>query len=99
MWSALVCCPTPKWRWAAGLVVDNGIVVNEYAVTSDPDIVAAGDCTNHPSVFCGRRIRLESVPNAVEQARVAAASLAGKPKAHESVPWFWSRSIRSGSCK
>ncbi len=82
--------PNTELAQAAGLDVDNGIVVNEYAVTSDPDIVAAGDCTSHPSVFCGRRIRLESVPNAVEQARVAAASLAGKPKVYDSVPWFWS---------
>jgi 3-phenylpropionate/trans-cinnamate dioxygenase ferredoxin reductase subunit len=82
--------PNTELAQAAGLDVDNGIVVNEYAVTSDPDIVAAGDCTNHPSVFCGRRIRLESVPNAVEQARVAAGSLAGKPKVYDSVPWFWS---------
>ena len=82
--------PNTEVAQAAGLDVDNGIVVNEYAVTSDPDIVAAGDCTNHPSVFCGRRIRLESVPNAVEQARVAAASLAGNPKVYDSVPWFWS---------
>ena len=64
--------PNTELAQAAGLDVDNGIVVDEFAVTSDPDIVAAGDCTNHPSVFCGRRIRLESVPNAVEQARVAA---------------------------
>ncbi|MFC4308735.1 NAD(P)/FAD-dependent oxidoreductase [Steroidobacter flavus] len=82
--------PNTELAQAAGLDVDNGIVVNEYAVTSDPDIVAAGDCTSHPSVFCGRRIRLESVPNAVEQARVAAGSLAGKPKVYDSVPWFWS---------
>jgi 3-phenylpropionate/trans-cinnamate dioxygenase ferredoxin reductase subunit len=82
--------PNTELAQAAGLEVDNGIVVNEHAVTSDPDIVAAGDCTNHPSVFCGRRIRLESVPNAVEQARVAAAYLAGKPRAYDAVPWFWS---------
>jgi 3-phenylpropionate/trans-cinnamate dioxygenase ferredoxin reductase component len=82
--------PNTEVAQAAGLEVDNGIVVDEYAVTSDPDIVAAGDCTNHPSVFCGRRIRLESVPNAVEQARVAAATLAGKPRTYDAVPWFWS---------
>jgi 3-phenylpropionate/trans-cinnamate dioxygenase ferredoxin reductase subunit len=82
--------PNTELAQAAGLDVDNGIVVNEHAVTSDPDIVAAGDCTNHPSVFCGRRIRLESVPNAVEQARVAAAYLAGKPRVYDAVPWFWS---------
>ena len=82
--------PNTELAQAAGLSVDNGIVVDEYAVTSDPDIVAAGDCTSHPSAFCGRRIRLESVPNAVEQARTAAASLAGKPKSYDTVPWFWS---------
>jgi 3-phenylpropionate/trans-cinnamate dioxygenase ferredoxin reductase component len=82
--------PNTELAQAAGLDVDNGIVVDEFAVTSDPDIVAAGDCTNHPSVFCGRRIRLESVPNAVEQARVAAATLAGKPRTYDAVPWFWS---------
>lgn len=82
--------PNTELAQAASLDVDNGIVVNEHAVTSDPDIVAAGDCTNHPSLFCGRRIRLESVPNAVEQARVAAAYLAGKPRVYDTVPWFWS---------
>lgn len=82
--------PNTELAQAAGLSVDNGIVVDEYAVTSDPDIVAAGDCTSHPSAFCGRRIRLESVPNAVEQARIAAATLAGKPRIYDAVPWFWS---------
>jgi 3-phenylpropionate/trans-cinnamate dioxygenase ferredoxin reductase subunit len=74
----------------AGLAVDNGILVNEYAQTSDPDIHAAGDCTNHPNPLLGRRLRLESVPNALEQSRVAAAGMAGKLKAYASVPWFWS---------
>ncbi|WJN60706.1 FAD-dependent oxidoreductase [Pseudomonas sp. SO81] len=74
----------------AGLEVDNGILVNEYAQTSDPDIFAAGDCTNHPNPLLGRRLRLESVPNALEQSRVAAAGMAGKLKAYASVPWFWS---------
>ena len=74
----------------AGLAVDNGILVNEYAQTNDPDIHAAGDCTNHPNPLLGRRLRLESVPNALEQSRVAAAGMAGKLKAYASVPWFWS---------
>ena len=59
---------------AAGLKCDNGIWVDESCRTSDPNVYAAGDCTNHPSVHYGRRIRLESVDNAVEQGRVAAAS-------------------------
>lgn len=82
--------PNAELAQAAGLTVGNGIVVDEFAVTSDPDIVAAGDCTNHPSKFSGGRLRLESVQNAVEQARHAAFSLIGKPKAYNAVPWFWS---------
>ena len=74
----------------AGLEVDNGILVDQHAQTSDPDIHAAGDCTNHPNPLLGRRLRLESVPNALEQSRVAAAGMAGKLKAYASVPWFWS---------
>jgi 3-phenylpropionate/trans-cinnamate dioxygenase ferredoxin reductase subunit len=74
----------------AGLQVDNGIQVDEHAQTSDPDIYAAGDCTNHPNPLLGRRLRLESVPNALEQSRVAAANMAGKAKTYASVPWFWS---------
>lgn len=74
----------------AGLAVDNGIVVDECARTSDPAIVAAGDCTNHPNEFLGRRVRLESVQNAMEQARAAAATLAGRPEPYRAVPWFWS---------
>ena len=74
----------------AGLQVDNGILVDEHAQTSDPQIYAAGDCTNHPNALLGRRLRLESVPNALEQSRVAAANMAGKAKTYASVPWFWS---------
>jgi 3-phenylpropionate/trans-cinnamate dioxygenase ferredoxin reductase subunit len=74
----------------AGLAVDNGILVDEFGQTSDPNIYAAGDCTNHPNRFFGRRLRLESVPNALEQARCVASSVCGKPKAYASVPWFWS---------
>lgn len=74
----------------AGLQVDNGILVDEHAQTSDPHIFAAGDCTNHPNALLGRRLRLESVPNALEQSRVAAANMAGKAKTYASAPWFWS---------
>jgi len=82
--------PNTELAEKAGLAVDNGIVVDLYAQTEDPDIVAAGDCTNHDNGFCGRRLRLESVPNASEQARVAAASICGQRVPHASVPWFWS---------
>ena len=75
---------------AAGLKCDNGIWVDETCRTSDPNIFAAGDCTNHPSIHYGRRVRLESVDNAVEQGRVAAAAICGKDVRHDHVPWFWS---------
>lgn len=82
--------PNVELAQAAGLAVDNGVVVDEFTTSSDPDIVAIGDCSNHPSALYGRRIRLESVPNALEQARAAAATLCGKSKAYNAVPWFWS---------
>lgn len=75
---------------AAGLDCDDGILVDERCRTSDPNIYAAGDCTNHPNPLLGRRLRLESVPNAMEQARVAAANLCGKEREYAAVPWFWS---------
>ena len=58
--------PNVELAQDAGLAVDNGIVVDEFTRTSDPHIVAAGDCTNHPNEFAGRRLRLESVQNAME---------------------------------
>ncbi|MGH3366833.1 MAG: NAD(P)/FAD-dependent oxidoreductase [Nocardioidaceae bacterium] len=74
-----------------GLECDGGIVVDAAARTSDPSIVAAGDCTVLPHPITGEgRVRLESVQNAVAQARVAAASLVGAPEESRGVPWFWS---------
>lgn len=75
---------------AAGLSCDNGILVDEFARTRDADIVAAGDCANHPNRFASGRTRLESVQNALDQSRVAAASMLGKSVPYDSVPWFWS---------
>ena len=74
----------------AGLTCDNGIRVDEFARTDDEAIVAAGDCTNHPSRRYGHRVRLESVQNAIDQAKVAAASLLGEDQPYDTVPWFWS---------
>ena len=85
--------PNVELAAAAGLPCDDGIVVDEYARTDAPDVYAAGDCTNHPNAVLGRRLRLESVPNAMEQAHVAAANLAaadGKARPYATVPWFWS---------
>lgn len=74
----------------AGLEVDNGIIVDEYARTSDKDIVAAGDCTHHFNDIYGRKVRLESVQNATDQAKVAAHTICGRLEPYRSVPWFWS---------
>jgi 3-phenylpropionate/trans-cinnamate dioxygenase ferredoxin reductase subunit len=82
--------PNTQLAEAAGLKVDNGIWVDEYCRTEDPDVLAIGDCANHPSAFLGRRVRLESVPNALEQARVAADTICGKLVPYGAIPWFWS---------
>lgn len=74
----------------AGLRTDDGVVVDEYARTSDPKIVAAGDCTRHYNALYGRMLRLESVQNAVEQAKTAAHTLCGKMVPYQALPWFWS---------
>ncbi|MDZ5445026.1 FAD-dependent oxidoreductase [Micromonospora sp. 4G57] len=74
-----------------GLRCDGGIVVDEYARTSESAVVAAGDCTAAPDPLTGEgRMRLESVPNAVAQARAAAATLVGRQQPYTDVPWFWS---------
>ncbi len=82
--------PNTELAEAAGLDTDNGIVVDERCRTSDPDIYAAGDCTSHPSSIYGRRLRLESVQNALEQAKTAAANLCGEALEYSQLPWFWS---------
>jgi 3-phenylpropionate/trans-cinnamate dioxygenase ferredoxin reductase subunit len=81
--------PNEELARDAGLNCENGIVVDECAGTSDPDIFAAGDCTNHPA-FGGGRVRLESVQNAIDQAKHAAQSMIGRPSPYREVPWFWS---------
>ncbi|MGC6471382.1 MAG: NAD(P)/FAD-dependent oxidoreductase [Parvibaculales bacterium] len=82
--------PNVEMAAAAGLAVDNGIVVNENAQTSDPDIYAGGDCTQHPNALLGRNLRLESVQNAIEQGKAAAAHMLGSAKPYADIPWFWS---------
>ena len=72
----------------AGLEIDNGIKVDGFGQTSDPSIFAAGDCTSFP-YKCGR-IRLESVPNAIEQAEATAAAMLGATSEYTAKPWFWS---------
>lgn len=82
--------PNVELAAAAGLAVDNGVLIDAHARTSDPDIVAAGDCASHDIARYGRRVRLESVPSAGEQAKVAAATMCGKSKEIAALPWFWS---------
>jgi len=81
--------PNAELAREAGLDVDNGIVVDNCAQTKDPAIFAAGDCTWHPGredVF----LRLESVQNAIDQAKHAAMAMVGRSTRYAEVPWFWS---------
>lgn len=80
--------PNDELAAAAGLEVDDGIIVDTACRTSDPDIVAAGDCARFP--VASRIARLESVQNAVDQGEVAAQTLAGREVAYAPHPWFWS---------
>ena len=82
--------PNVELAEAAGIDCDNGILVDNHCRTSQTHIYAAGDCTNHPNPLLNRRLRLESVPNAMEQARVAADNMLGGAKTYAAVPWFWS---------
>ena len=82
--------PNVELAEMAGLDVGNGIEVNSFCQTSDPDIYAAGDVTWHFNPIYQRHIRLESVPNATEQAKTVASHMNGNPKAYNSLPWFWS---------
>ncbi|HBI20069.1 MULTISPECIES: NAD(P)/FAD-dependent oxidoreductase [unclassified Brevundimonas] len=85
---ALACDGLPR---SAGLRCDDGVVVDDQARTSDPAIFAVGDMTRRPiPVHGGVHHRLESVPNALEQAKQAAAAIAGRPGPAPEVPWFWS---------
>ncbi|GHF08700.1 pyridine nucleotide-disulfide oxidoreductase [Aliiroseovarius zhejiangensis] len=72
----------------AGLEIDNGIKTDAHGRTSDPAIWAAGDCTSFP--YRGVRIRLESVPNAIDQAEIVARNMMGEKVEYIAKPWFWS---------
>jgi len=82
--------PNTELAVSAGLDVDDGIAVDDHCQTSDIDVYAVGDCTSHPNSIYGRRLRLESVHNALEQAKTAAANICGEDVAYAQVPWFWS---------
>ncbi len=74
----------------AGISCGNGVIVDEFMQTSDPDILAAGDCAQFEGRFYGGPLRLESVQNATDQARTAGATIAGVKKPYDAAPWFWS---------
>lgn len=82
--------PNTELAANAGLQVENGVVIDDLARTSDPQIFAAGDCAVNWMARYGRLVRLESVPSAVEQAKAAAATLCGKERPISALPWFWS---------
>lgn len=82
--------PNTQLAEGCGLETNNGIRVNEFAQTSDPDIFAAGDCANFYDSFYGLDLRLESVPHANGQAATAGAAICGVFKPYSAFPWFWS---------
>ena len=82
--------PNVELAEAAGLAVDNGIAVDALCRTSDPDIFAAGDVTNHPNDLLGRSLRLESWENAQNQGIAAAKAMLGGETPYCEIPWFWS---------
>lgn len=82
--------PNQELAESAGLNCNNGILVDEFGRTEDTSIFACGDCTNHPNTYLNKNLRLESVHNALEQAKTVAMSLLGKQEKYNQVPWFWS---------
>jgi 3-phenylpropionate/trans-cinnamate dioxygenase ferredoxin reductase subunit len=82
--------PNVELASGCGLDTDDGIVVDDHCRTSDPLVYAIGDCTRHPNALLGRTLRLESVHNALEQAKTAAANICGDDLSYAQVPWFWS---------
>ena len=82
--------PETRLAHEMGLEVDNGIHVDAFMRTSDPRVLAIGDCTSFPDARSGNRHRLESVQNATDQAKTAAATLLGREEPYQALPWFWS---------
>lgn len=82
--------PNVELARQAGLACENGIVIDENLATSDPDVFSLGDCAVYPSRFALVPSRLESIQNAVDQARHLALALTKGLSAYDAVPWFWS---------
>lgn len=82
--------PNEELAAEAGIRCSSGILVDKFGRSSDPAIYAIGDCSRHPSRYSDAPLRLESVQNAMDQARAAGATLAGRDTPYDAVPWFWS---------
>ena len=82
--------PNQELAASAGLTTGNGIAIDAECRTSDSAIFAIGDCAEQKNWLTGTRLRLESVPNALDQAKHAAAAICGTPAPKPEVPWFWS---------
>lgn len=82
--------PNVELAESAGILCEDGINTDQYGRTSIANIYAAGDCANHPNAIYKRRMRLQSVQNAIDQAKAVAATICGKNKPYTQTPWFWS---------
>lgn len=82
--------PNDELAAASGVHTDNGVTVDESLRTSDPRILAVGDCANFPNIHTGTRTRLESIQNATDQARHAVQTIVGRGGLYSELPWFWS---------
>lgn len=82
--------PNVELAESVGILCEDGINTDQYGRTSIANIYAAGDCANHPSAIYQRRIRLQSVQNAIDQAKTVAATICSKDKPYTQIPWFWS---------
>ncbi|MFF8293434.1 NAD(P)/FAD-dependent oxidoreductase [Streptomyces sp. NPDC016309] len=82
--------PNTELAAVAQLQVGDGVIVDAYLRTDDPDVYALGDCARFPSPHAGRHVRLESVQNAADQAKCVAAGICGDRVPYTAVPWFWS---------
>lgn len=92
---AVGASPNTELASVAGIAVSDGILVDVYGRTSASGIYACGDCARFPSRRYDRSVRIESVQNAIDQAKCVAATIAGNLSAHDPVPWFWSDQYRT----
>ena len=82
--------PNTQLAASIGLECDNGIKTDQYCRTSIPNILAVGDCTSSFNSLYNKEFRLESVPNALAQSKVASSSILGNELFNNEMPWFWS---------